>query len=160
MLTKTRFSQNNVFLAIFFCITDVLRLLEKHVVIFIWKNREISESDLRLGFRHAGFYPSSTLYCPFCLLESHLHSFTAKVIYSWLFFTHTVIFTEHKRTCGCYCTEDHSSAENVQNMKSVQLETSTMSRLKTRIAHFSFQLALTPTGTMKSQWCTHLWPHH
>lgn len=92
--------------------TDVLRLLEKHVGIFIWKNREIAQLDLRLGPRHPGFYPSSTLYCHFCLLETHLHSFTPKVIYSWLVFTQRVIFTEHKRTYGCYCTEDHSSPMN------------------------------------------------
>lgn len=35
MLSKNRFALNNIFLAILFCITDVLRLLEKHVGIFI-----------------------------------------------------------------------------------------------------------------------------
>lgn len=74
-------------------------------------------------------------------------------VYSRLLFTHILIFTEHNMACGCYRIEDHSSAEKVKSIKSVQLETSTMKRLKMLILGFDtyrYNLA---------QWCICLWPH-
>lgn len=117
------------------------------------KPRDFTQPDLRLGPGHCGFYLSSTLSCPFCLLEAHPLSFTAKAVYSRSLFTHILIFTEHNMACGCYWIEDHSSAEKVKSIKSVQLETSTTKRLKMLILCFDtyrYNLA---------QWCTCLWPH-